>query len=96
MNRWSCKTDDNQKEIVKALRAVGASVVSLAPLKGKCLDLLVGYRGHNLLMEVKDGNKPPSQQKLTDNEEEFLDNWRGYAVVVNSVEQALKVLLNIK
>ena len=56
-------------------------------------DLLVGYRGHTILMEVKDGTKPPSKRALTPAEEQFFMEWEGgMLVVVNSVEEALEVL----
>ncbi len=38
------RVDDNQREIVKALRAVGACVQSLAEIGQGCPDLLVFYK----------------------------------------------------
>ena len=63
--RRAAKVDANQTEIVKALRQVGASVQSLAATGKGCPDLLVGIRGLNFLIEVKDGAKPRSDRKLT-------------------------------
>jgi hypothetical protein len=47
--------DANQDQIVVALRAAGASVwiISLP------VDLLVGYKGHTFLVEIKTGAKKP-------------------------------------
>ena len=56
-------------------------------------DLLVGYHGYTILMEVKDGDKVPSARKLTEAEQKFFDDWRGgMLVIVNSVEEALEIL----
>jgi hypothetical protein len=56
-------------------------------------DLLVGYRGYTILMEVKDGQKVPSARKLTPAEQKFFDDWQGgMLVIVNSVEEALETL----
>ena len=71
--RRAARRDDNEKEIVLALRKAGAYVKFL---DDPC-DLLVGYQGRSILFEVKDGNKPPSARKLTPNEQEFHDNWTG-------------------
>lgn len=71
------RTDANQTAIVAALREIGASVVSLADIGNGCPDLLVGFRGVTLLLEVKDGSKPPSKRKLTPDEKEFFETWRG-------------------
>jgi hypothetical protein len=57
-----------------------------------CPDLLVGYKGLNLLLEVKDGSKPPSAQKLTPQQEVWHRDWRGHRVVVNSPEAALTAI----
>ena len=56
--RYAAKIDSNQNEVVNALRKAGASVQSLAALGKGVPDLLVAIRGVNLLMEIKDGNKP--------------------------------------
>jgi hypothetical protein len=49
--KWARKRDVNEKTIIAALRSVGATVQQLdAP---GCPDLLVGFRGVNTLMEVK-------------------------------------------
>jgi hypothetical protein len=44
-------------------------------------------------MEVKDGNKTPSQRKLTEAEQKFFDEWTGGLIaIVQSVEDALAIL----
>lgn len=60
-------------------------------------DLLIGYCGEWVTMEVKDGSKPPSARRLTDLEQEFLDICQDLLVphyVVTSAEQAVEVLIS--
>lgn len=90
--RRAARTDDNQGKIVAALRAVGATVQSLAAVGSGVPDLLVGINGRNHLMEVKDGDKPPSRQSLTTDEMIWHDQWKGKVEIVNSVEQALAAI----
>jgi hypothetical protein len=85
--RRAAKTDANQREIVAALRGVGASVLPLHRVGQGCPDLLVYYRRFHLL-EVKSGPKEP----LTDDEAAFIATWKGPVAVVSSVDQALKVV----
>ena len=90
--RRAARVDENQGLIVKALRACGATVRIITQGDG-IPDLLVGYRGHTILMEVKDGNKPPSARQLTAAEQLFFNQWTGGKLfIVNSVEEALDVL----
>lgn len=63
--RRAAKIDDNQPEIVAALRKIGALVTLLSAVGEGVPDLLVWYRDKWTLLEVKDGNKPPSARKLT-------------------------------
>lgn len=86
------RTDDNQTEIMNALRRVGAGVQSTANIGDGFADLVVGFRGVNYLLEVKDGTKPPSKRKLTDQEINFHQRWPGQICVVNSVEEALQAI----
>jgi Holliday junction resolvase len=81
--------DANQREIVAALRGVGCTVQHLHTVGQGCPDILVGCRGTNLLMELKDHRRPPSARKLTPDEVEWHERWRGQVVVVSSVEEAL-------
>ena len=90
--RRAAKVDANQTEIVKALRQVGASVQSLASTGNGVPDLLVGIRGLNFLIEVKDGAKPRSDRKLTPDQVVWHQGWRCHVAVVESVEQAIKIL----
>ena len=89
---YSKRADANQAEIVKALRDIGATVQHLHTLGHGCPDLLVGIRGVNLLLEVKDGNKPQSRQSLTDDEREWHEAWRGQVCIINSVDQAVMLV----
>ncbi len=86
------KVDANQSEIVQALRAVGASVAITSSLGNGFPDLVVGFRQRNYLLEVKDGNKPPSKRLLTEEEQRFFKTWSGSAYKVESVTDALTVI----
>jgi hypothetical protein len=90
--RRAAKVDANQAEIVAALRAVGATVTPLHAVGQGCPDLLVGYRGVNFCVEVKDGAKPPSARKLTPDQVSWHDTWRGQVAVASSVKEALKII----
>lgn len=85
--RRAAKRDDNERQIVDALRGIGAAVTQV-DAKG-VPDLLVSYRGHWCVLEVKDGNKPPSRQRLTPEQEAWRDQQRAPVPVVTTVEDAI-------
>ncbi len=89
----AAKIDANQEQIVTALRAAGATVQSLAGVGKGVPDLLVGYQGQTLLMEVKDGHKPPSARLLTEDQLKWHGSWKGGAMaVVDSPDAALRMI----
>ena len=73
--RLAARRDANEDQVVSALEAAGAFVKKIND--GGMFDLLVWYRGNTLLLECKDGNKPPSARKLTPAEQKFHDQWPG-------------------
>jgi len=83
------RTDANQIEIVRALRQVGASVLILSAVGKGCPDIMAGYRGVNVLLELKDGTKPPSARVLTPDERAWHEQWRGQVATVTTVDEAL-------
>lgn len=85
--RYARRIDENQPEIVGALRQIGATVEILRGLS--IGDIIVGYHGKNFLLEIKDGKKVKSKRKLTLGEQEFHDNWRGQITVVATIEEAI-------
>lgn len=76
------RVDGNHAEVTQALRDIGASVLDIHDIGGGAPDLLIGYRGQNILLEVKDGRLPPSHRKLTLDEYKFCDNWRGGSIYI--------------
>jgi len=50
------------------------------------------HDGCNLWIEVKDGSKYESQQKLTDDEEDWFDTWPGHKAIWKCVEDAARAL----
>jgi Holliday junction resolvase len=87
MVRRAAKIDDNQNSIVQGLRKVGCRVLSLAAVGKGCPDLLVYRAGRLYLLEVKDGAKPPSRRKLTQEQVAFHKKWP--VTVVTSIEEAI-------
>jgi hypothetical protein len=85
--RRNARVDRNQTEIVEFIRNYGGSVLITSQLKN-CFDILVGYNGFNIIVEIKDGLLTPSKRKLTDGEEKFRETWKGgkYYIVNNLLE----------
>ena len=89
----AAKIDANQEKVVDALRAAGATVQTLATVGKGVPDLLVGYQGKTLLLEVKDGRKPPSARRLTEDQLKWHGAWRGGPLaVVDGPDAALRML----
>jgi len=83
--RYAARVDANQDQIVLALRAAGAYVWII----GLPVDLLVGYKGHSFLMEIK----TTSKKRLTKLQADFFENWTGGTVCrIDSPEAALRMI----
>ena len=89
IKRWNARRDANSKEVIDALRAAGASVIDV----GQPLDLIVGYDGKTVIMEIKNPDSRYGKKGDNANQKSFKETWRGGAVAtVNSIESALRVL----
>ena len=82
--KYAASVDLNQQEIIDALKAIGCDVVAI----GTPVDLLVGYRVHNFLLEVK----RPGEKPRTKTQKDFLAGWRGQVRVVQSSEEAIELV----
>lgn len=87
--RRAAKIDENQPEIVNALRKIGASVAITSQLGAGFPDLVVGLRGETFLLEVK-----TPQGKMTKDEMCFMTEWRGHYMIVRTIEQAIDAITN--
>jgi len=89
LNRYAKRRDSNEADIVHALRAIPGVRVYL--LDRPC-DLLVGYRAHNILLEVK----PTGRENRADQKDqaEWRKDWTGQIQVVTTIDQAINCVLN--
>lgn len=86
------KIDTNQPDLVKSMRSIGMSVFITSGLGNGFVDVVAGYRGINYLFEIKDPGKPPSQRKLTDDEQRFFGGWKGEAHKVETMEDVMRII----
>ena len=87
--RYAARVDANQTQIVSALRGAGAYVWII----GLPVDLLVGYKGHTFLVEIKDGSK----KRLTKLQADFFENWSGSTLArIDNPEAALRMIGVVK
>jgi hypothetical protein len=93
--RRAASVDANQPAIVRQLRDFGCTVQPLHTIGQGCPDLLCAYGGINFLVEVKDGDKPPSKRKLTPDEKEFHDTWRGIIFIVEHQDHVFAAMSKI-
>lgn len=85
------RKDANHSRVGDAMREAGWSVLDLAQ-HGVSVDFVVGRSGMAVLVEVKDGTKPPSARHLTAKELELKANWDGPYIVALSEEDAISQL----
>ena len=88
------KSDANQTEIVKALRKEGYSVAVTSCLGAGFPDIIVGARGINFLIEIKNPSVPYADRQLTSDQEKWHAAWRGKSYVVETIGQCLSIIKN--
>lgn len=89
------RVDSNQSRVVKSLRGIPGVTVAITSDLGKGFpDFIVGYKGFNYMIELKDGSKTPSKRKLTEDEVEFHNRWKGQISVCNSFDEVFKLINN--
>jgi hypothetical protein len=87
--RRAARVDANQEQIVSALRGAGAYVWII----GLPVDLLVGYKNHTFLVEIKTDSK----KRLTKLQADFFENWSGSTLArIDSPEAALRMIGVVK
>jgi len=86
------RRDGNHKQLVDQLLGVGYSVLDTADLGHGAPDLVVGANGINLLLEVKNPEQPPSKRKLTPQEQDFCNDWRGQYDVVETIDDVIRIV----
>jgi hypothetical protein len=91
------RVDVTQGSIVIALRAIGASVQPLSAVGRGCPDLLCGWDGKNVLMEIKQpygprGGTSEDGQLLNTEQLKWHRAWKGQVAVVRSIDQAMDAL----
>jgi hypothetical protein len=89
--RRIARIDANQPDIVGAFRRLGFTVAVTSAVGSGFPDLVVGRRGYNLLIEIKDGSKPPSERRLTPAQDDFHRDWRGTIHIVESVGDVIRL-----
>jgi hypothetical protein len=97
-NKYAKAVDANQRLIVEFLRAHGLTVFCAHAVGGGFTDLVVRLKPQKFawLVEVKDGDKPPSARKLTKAQVDFHAEWAGCVTIIENVEQAAALVSTIK
>ena len=87
--RYAQKKDDNESEIVNDLEKIGASVEVL----GSPVDLLVGYRARNFLIEVKNAATDYGKNdRGTGAQRQFFADWKGQVRKAYTSEEAIDLI----
>lgn len=93
--RRAANIDANQPALVKAFRQIGATVQHLHAVGKGCPDLLVGFRGVNVLVEVKNGDKDLSKRRLTVDEQRWHETWGGQVCIAETIDDAVIQVIRI-
>ena len=90
--RRAARTDGNHQAVISEFRRLGCSVLDMSRLGEGAPDLLIGYGGISLLVEVKDGSKPPSKRALTTDQVQWWLDWNQNPRVVRNLEQVAETV----
>ena len=87
-NRTASRTDANQAAIVDIYRGYGISVACTHAAGDGFPDLVLGVGNRNYMVEIKNGDLPPSKRKLTPDQVEFHRDWKGSISIIETEHQA--------
>ena len=92
--RRRARVDDNQRQIVAALRSAGAVVAVTSALGKGFPDIVFAHPRLTgaQLAEIKDGSKPKSAQALTPDEAAFHATWTAAGCPVHVIRSAADAL----
>lgn len=90
--RRAAAVDANQSILIAGFRRLGCTVQPLHMVGRGCPDALVGCKGRNYAVEIKDGEKVPSARKLTPAEEEWHRDWRGQVCLCESLDDVQRLV----
>ena len=98
MSRRAARVDSNHGAIKAAFAQLGCWTLDLSRVGSGCPDLLVMSQATKrmLLVEVKDGEKVPSAQALTPDQVRFHREWQGAVRIVTSIDDAAKVVAELR
>lgn len=92
MARRAAKTDANQSDIIKVFEQLGVSVEDTSGAHNGFTDIVVGYKGITVLVEIKNSANVPSKRRLTDDQVKVHDRFQGAITVVETQEQAIALV----
>lgn len=97
-NGYAKKVDANQQRCIDEVRAAlpEATIQVLSGVGQGVPDLLIGYQGANYLVELKDGDKPPSRRQLNEVQVQWHDRWQGQAAVATSSAGIVAAILRAR
>ena len=90
--RQAARIDENQNEIVKDLRNMGATVQTGMD------DLLVGWKGRTYWFEIKDPAKTKKKNgefkagAIKDSQIKLAAEWKGHYQIVSSFEEIIEAI----
>lgn len=90
VNRYSAKRDANEPEIIDALEAIGCSVDRTPGGEGRP-DLIVGFRGSDVRIEIK-----MPGEKLNVIQRRYHSEWKGAPIhVAYSIAEAIAIVTTV-
>ncbi len=89
MTQYARKVDDNQKEIVEALRRTNHQVTVMNILPPGFPDLIVSRAGYSFFIEVK----AEKVGRLTKAQYKFHNDWQGPPIrIVHNIDEAFEAI----
>lgn len=89
------RRDANHFEIIKQFQQLGCTVIDVS--QTPCgFDILVGYGGLTMPVEIKTGKQKDAAKKLTDNEKRVHERWTGGARLVTGPEAVAETVNTLR
>lgn len=82
MRRAPRHKDANHAALRTLWRSIGGSWVDITPIDGGEPDALIGWRGDDRLIEVKNPDGSPSRRRPRANQADWHRSWKGRPVAV--------------